>query len=101
MPQPGEHADVLRALGRFLDENDAYEFEITNHDIFLAVSWGKADGAGERSYQEHELEKLRQQARLMRQGLGGGNPGGLAELMRTLGQEIDREQIDISRIEQD
>ena len=37
----------------------------------------------------------------MRQGFGGGIPGGhLAELLRTLGQELDRDGVDVSGIVQ-
>jgi len=99
-PNPGEQADILRALGRFLDEKGADRFQIMNHGAFLSVSWDKGDSAeAQQSYQEHELDKLRAQARALRQGFGAGSPGGsLAELLRTLGQELDIEQVDLSSV---
>src|SRR5438046_134489 len=95
MPDQVEQADVLRALGRFLDTQGATQIEIVNKEMFLAVSWERRARAGEqRAYQEHELESLREQAREMRKG-GLGNPvGSLAELLRTLGQQLDHDQIE-------
>src|SRR5687767_7260894 len=103
MPNPGEHADVLRVLGRFLEEEHASRVEIMNHDAFLSVSWDRPQqGATERAYMEHELVTLRENAHQMREGLARGNPGGsFAELLRTLGQEIDREGVSIAGIDQD
>ncbi len=102
MPEQGEQADVLRALGRYLDSQAATQVEIVNREAFLAVSWERrARGGEQRAYQEHELNNLRAQAREMRQG-GVGNPAGsLAELLRTLGQELDRHQVDINTIVQE
>jgi hypothetical protein len=97
-------ADVLRALGRYLDEQGATGVEIVNRETYLAVSWDQRAAQGEaqqRSYVEQELEELRAQAREMRQG-GAGNPAGsLAELLRTLGQELDTEDIDVNMIVQE
>jgi hypothetical protein len=91
MPKVGEQADILRALGRFLDDQGAQSVEIRALEVVLQVSWSKdAPGSEHIAVQEHDLETLREQARAMRQGEGGGSPtGSLAELMRTLGQELD------------
>jgi hypothetical protein len=100
MPAIGEWADVLRALGRSLDAENASHIEIVNHDAFLAVFWDQgAPGAEQRAYKEHDLEALRAQARELRSGTAGGNPGGtFAELLRTLGQDLDRDEVDVSRV---
>jgi hypothetical protein len=103
MPTIGDQADVLRALGRWLDDQGASGVQITEYDVFLSVTWDNADAiaATHRAYQEHELDSLRAEARRMRQtdssgpnGVPGDIPGpipndSLAELLRTLGQELD------------
>src|SRR5881296_3005892 len=97
MPNAGEQADVLRALGGFLDQQGATEIEIVNKEAFLAVSWKqRTPGAGQRAYQEHELEALRAQARELRKGTAGNPLGALAEMLRTLGQELDRKQVEVT-----
>jgi hypothetical protein len=102
MAQSSGQTDVLRALGRFLDAEGATHVEIVNHETYLAVSWEKQPpGAEQRSYMEHDLEELRAQARDMRQADDGNPSGSLAELLRTLGQEIDNEEIDVNMIVQE
>lgn len=103
MPQIGEQADILRALGRALDEQKASGIQITAHETFLAVAWGqRAPGSELQAYQEHHLQTLRMKARDMRTGAGGRvQPGSLAELLRTLGQELDQGQIEASGIIQE
>jgi hypothetical protein len=100
----GGMADALRALGRYLDEEGATGVEIVDRETYLAVSWDKRAAGSEseqRSYVEQELEDLRAQAREMRQG-GQGNPAGsLAELLRTLGQELDERDVDVNMIAQE
>src|SRR5581483_9535501 len=99
VPQAGEHADLLRALGRFLDQQQAGNVEIVNHEVFLTVSWEKqAGGAQQRAFQDIDVETLRAQAIALRKG-NVRNPGGsLAEMLRTLGQELDRDQAEVSTI---
>jgi len=103
MVRVGEQADVLRALGQFLDEQGASGIEIKSHEVFLAITWGSRADAGHRAYQEHDLEALRAQARAMRRGGGGASTdsGSLTELMRTLGQQLDRDQIEMNSIYQE
>jgi hypothetical protein len=104
LPRVGEHADILRALGRVLDEQKARNVEIVNEETFIIVHWERAPGDAEkRVFRENDLEELREQAQAMRQGVLRGNPssGALAELLRTLGQELDRDQIEVSSILQD
>src|SRR5436190_6514178 len=91
-------ADALRALGRSLEEQKAGPVEILNRDAFLSVFWDIGTGADQRAYQEHDLAMLQAQAREMRSGSGGTPGGSQAELLRTLGQELDQDQADWSRI---
>ena len=96
-------ADVLRALGRSLDAEGATQVEVINREAFLAVSWERRlHGGGEkRAYQEHDLTALMEQAREMRKG-GVGNPAGsLSELLRTLGQELDQDEVETNTIIQE
>jgi hypothetical protein len=100
MPQIGEQADVLRALGRELDQHQARGIQITAHETFLSVGWGQR--AQVDAYQEHHLATLRMQAHAMRTGTGGDNPtGSLSELLRTLGQELDQGKIEANGITQE
>ena len=103
MAKEGGQADVLRALGRFLDEQGATRIEIKNHEMFLAVSWAQAGTtAGQRAYQEKDLEGLREQARAMRKGIAGGTPtGSLGEMLRTLGQDLDNDDAEVAAIMQE
>ncbi len=104
MPRVGEQADILRALGRTLDERGIKGVQITNHETYLAVGWGELKpGTQLQAYQEHDLEQLREQARALRGGASGGSspPGSLSELLRTLGQELDAEQIEANGISQE
>jgi hypothetical protein len=99
----GEQADVLRALGRSLDQQGATGVEIKCEASFLAVFWlVRGTRTSQRAYQEHDLESLRLLARRLRQGTAPGNPGGrLADLLRTIGQELDEAQIEASAIVQE
>jgi hypothetical protein len=101
MPNPGEHADVLRALGRHLDELGATGIEIVNHEVFLSVSWAESVESEQRAYQEHDLEALRSRAKLLRQSPSGDPGGSLAELLRTVGQELDRTNATLSGLTQE
>jgi hypothetical protein len=102
MANTGEQADVLRALGRFLDKQGATAVEIKNHEVFLAVSWSDASSSERRAYQERDLESLRDEARAMRKGVAGGTPAGsMGELLRTLGQDLDRDEVEVVGIVQE
>ncbi|HZT05979.1 MAG TPA: hypothetical protein VFC51_03045 [Chloroflexota bacterium] len=101
MRHAGENADILRALGQFLDEQDATTFEIVNHHSFVAVSWDSESSAGvHQAYQEHQLEDLRREARELRAS-DGGPLGSIVELLRTIGQELDGAGIELSGIVRD
>jgi hypothetical protein len=111
MLQIGDQADVLRALGCWLDEQEAREVQISNQGPFLAVSWQAArQGGHHRTCQEHELTALRLAARQLRQGHHGNSSGAqggqrgsgpLAELLRTLGQELDQSGLKLDEIVQE
>ncbi len=102
MPAIGEQADILRALGRYLDEQDAKEIKIQARELVLQVSWAQQQPGDEtRAYQEHDLADLREEARKLRQGGGGSPAGSLAELLRTLGQELDDAEFEANGIIQD
>jgi hypothetical protein len=101
MPRIDDYADLLRALGRFLDEQEATSFEMINHLGFLALSWDRPTSQGYRqAYQEHQLEALRVEARTLRTS-AGGPAGSLVELLRTLGQELEREGVELAGITRD
>jgi hypothetical protein len=103
VPRVGEQADVLRALGRSLDLQFARGIKITVHETFLSVEWGHPSSHTQtRSYQEHHLADLLAQARAMRTGSGEGTPSAsLGELLRTLGQELDRANVEANGIVQE
>jgi hypothetical protein len=107
MPKVGEQADIFRALGRFLDDQGAQGIEIRALEVVIQVSWSKdAPGSEHIAVQEHDLESLREQARTMRQsdstdGGAGGSTGSLAEVMRTLGQELDEAGLEANGIVQE
>ena len=98
----GEAADLLRAVGRLLDSFDATTIQLLNGDAFLTISWQtKQGGPDERQYEERNLEDLRRWARDSRGDIQKGPPGGLADMLRTLGQDLDRERIELTQVEQD
>jgi hypothetical protein len=96
---PGEHTDVLRAIGRLLDREAAQDVRLVNNGAFLTLSWrSPARGDDERHYEDHNLEELRQWARDARGDLQAGPRGFFADLLRTLGQDLDREQAEFTQI---
>lgn len=98
---PGEHADILRAVGRFLDEQSATDVELVNQDAFLSLSWTRGGMAADRRhYIDRDLTALRDEAKLSRGTAGGDVRGGLAEIFRTLGQDLDQDHADFTRIAQ-
>ena len=92
-------ADVLRLAGRYVDAVGAARFEIVQHDADLIVSWEEADGrAGHLHCTPLDWESLLEKAREQR----GDGPlpatSDWAELLRTLGQELDREGIELDGV---
>jgi hypothetical protein len=91
----GTQADVLRALGRLLDEGRAGPVTITSEELFVTASWPDGRGAAYRAYAP---DLLRARARAMRRGTGGRSSGARGELLRTLGQELDRGGIELIQV---
>ena len=94
MTRAGEYADVLRALGQWLDEQGAARAEIVDSGAFLAVRWASANGFDrEQVYNELDLGGLLARAHQLR-GFAGDNwtsspLSDRAELLRSLGQDLD------------
>jgi hypothetical protein len=94
----GQWADILRVLGRFLDSSDAQDIEIKNEDR-LAVRWRMASGSTESaSYTEFDMNKLREQAPLMRRPVATPPKTDREEMLRTIGQEMDEQAITVREI---
>jgi hypothetical protein len=102
MPYAGAQADVLRALGRWLDDQCAEGVQISWEGTYLRVAWDDSTSSDtNRVYHEHELDKLRAQARMLQRGELANPFGQLGELLRTLGQELDAAGVEPSAIVQD
>jgi hypothetical protein len=97
----GWHADVLRALGCFLDQSAAGIYVIVSDSDGtggLELVWQAADAAiRSRPYPQPDLDELRAQARALRSGHGGG-AGPNAELLRTIGQDLDQDGVSLRGI---
>jgi hypothetical protein len=89
MLQPGECSKILRLLGQFLEDEEAAEIGIEDHDDYVEVSWRNKHGDRQERYHDTaELNALRTAAELYR-GAPDGRRYDLSELLRTLGQELD------------
>jgi hypothetical protein len=94
----GEYADVLRALGRVLDEVGAESVEITVVDSSIGVSCRRGNRAGEqRQYTIDDLETLRRLGKELRKGESELRTG-YAEMLRTLGQDLDQTRAALTQI---
>jgi hypothetical protein len=93
------YADILRVVGQLLDTDAATDVEIIEHETFIALSWrSEISGAETRSFRELDIARLRKEAR-QRRGTGAeDHPRGYAELLRTLGQELDDDGITLNSI---
>lgn len=121
----GRYSEVLRVIGRLLDEREAlvkaeyadpsgphdaatmrqevnvgYEdVEIVEHESFIRVSWRAPGGsAARRAYTELTLSLLHARSRQLRGALSSDPAGEREELLRTLGQELDAEELQVSGI---
>ncbi len=120
---PSQYRDILRVIGRLLDEREAvlkaeatdsgrqtdptaeepkvgYEdVEIVEHETFVRVSWRTRDGSAARqAYTELNLSRLRARARQLRSEKTSDPAGEREDLLRTLGQELDAEELRVSGI---
>jgi hypothetical protein len=92
-PEPmigqGEHADTLRALGRFLELVGATQIAVSERDDHVAVMWRTGPGREERHFSRTDVGVLRASARLFR-GTGGRKPSfGMTEFLRIIGGHLD------------
>ena len=94
MPEQRTYADLLRLIGRFLDSNEASAVEIVDHDTALAVSWqAREGGTCRRSFSDNSVVSLLRAARTQRGTADPDSPSGRAELLRTLGQVLDTQEV--------
>jgi hypothetical protein len=86
MVKPGDYADALRAVGRFLDSVGASRIEIVQRADHWLVGWGQESAT---RVQVLTLEALRTTARLFRDLEGSASLFRNAQILRTLGQLLD------------
>jgi|SRR5579871_2223766 len=87
---------VLEQVGTFLTLQEAQQVEVVDEDSYLTVSWQTASGARERRcFREENLAAIRPGALANRRGTQT-----LATLLKTLGQDIDRAELEVGRIEE-
>ncbi|HZT06273.1 MAG TPA: hypothetical protein VFC51_04535 [Chloroflexota bacterium] len=100
MPSLSEQPDLLRALGKLLDDERASKVEITFYETFLTASWDKHHvGPQQRSFQEWELQALhREGVALRRKPTDLAMEGKFAEQLRTLGEELSKGAVEASSI---
>jgi hypothetical protein len=95
MIQAGECSSTLRVLGQFLEQIDAAEIGIIDHEEYIEVSWRNRRGGREERYHDAgELAALRTASTLYRDAQEPSHRYGLTELLRTLGQELDDLRMD-------
>jgi hypothetical protein len=94
------YADALRVIGRLMDAEKARLFEIDEEDEFLSISW--QDRAGDwhsRSYHKtNDLSRLFAEAARTRGHASPSSGRDREPLLRTLGQDLDRAGVRLSRI---
>jgi hypothetical protein len=89
MIRPGDCADTLRSLGRYLELVSAADTTIVIDARRVGVSWQARGGRNERRLSEEDIETLRSSARLFR-GTGSASAlFGTAEFLRAIGRDLD------------
>jgi len=106
LTRAGEYADLLRALGQWLDEQGAARAQIVDCGAFLAVHWSSANGFDrEQVYNELDLRGLLTRAHQLRGFVGDdwtSSPlSDRAELLRSLGQDLDDDQVVVDTISEE
>jgi hypothetical protein len=82
-----------------VDDNPMDQALIVAHDDYFAVSWRATAGAMQRRiYHQYDLDELLKQAKALRNEEAGRSYGEREELLRTLGQELDRGGVDLKGI---
>jgi hypothetical protein len=112
----GEYGDVLRLIGRFLDDEHARQetgdpspigaapptaterVDILNLGGSITLSWQLRSGSGRRSLREADVRNMRGQARRLRTGAAHHSAGEREELFRTFGQLLEIQGSEIDRI---
>jgi len=80
---------MLRALGRFLDDVQAFGIEVIDQGEAWTVAW---DRPGSMRFQVFEIDALREVARMGR-GLGGDMPRlTTSQILRVLGTVLDEQE---------
>jgi hypothetical protein len=104
---PQCYADLLRAAGQLFDEHRARAVEIHAHDDFWLVSFtGLSSDPPEpprsRLFHALDLQQLATEAQLLREGpVPAALASGIhAELLRTLGQELDAARIRLHELQE-
>ena len=97
------YAQLLRTLGQYLDQQQAIIASIESDDSGLCMRWIIVTEEGTReelsALDTFDLDVLRWRGRLVRDLAWSG--GERAELLRTLGQDLDRDGIRIRAISED
>jgi hypothetical protein len=97
------YAQLLRALGHYLDQRQAVIASIESDESALCIRWIIVTEEGTREelspLDPFDLDVLRWRGRLFRDLAWSG--GERAELLRTLGQNLDRDAIRIHAISED
>jgi len=118
--QPGQYGDILRVIGRLLDEREALEAEaihladqdgivakdarlvrdteIIEHEAFMTVYWTSGESLREQSFTEPIISDLCAEAHRLRGKPAQHPTGERSELLRTLGDELDAEGINFNGI---
>jgi hypothetical protein len=121
----GRYSEILRVIGRLLDEREALvkaeatdlsdwhdlapeeeplnlgyaDIEIVEHESFVRVSWRSINGSTARqAYTDLSLSLLHARSRQLRGEASSDPSGEREELFRTLGQELDAEELQVSGI---
>jgi hypothetical protein len=86
-------------VGRILDQHHATSVKIQNHDTYLTISWEtRNEGPQQDFLEDFDLNELRAQAKALRAGSARSPGGSTAEMLRTLGQELDSQSVDVALI---
>ena len=92
------YADTLRAIGLILDSHRARHAEIIVEKHAMVVSWDQGGASQRRSYSELKIKQLQEAARRMRGDPSFVQIGPRAEILRTLGQELDEAHMEVQGI---
>ena len=118
----GRYSEILRVIGRLLDEREAlaraehigqtgtapgqdalplaYEdVQIVEHETFMRVAWRARNGSGARQVLTDLTLSLLHSRALQLRGEAASDPAGeREELLRTLGQELDAGELVVTGI---